>query len=47
MPKAFPKGRHLMRVSVDGVETALEVDTDQSSPTYDQYLGPVLEVKSA
>ena len=47
VPMAFPKGRHLMRVSVDGVETALEVDADPSSPTYDQYLGPALEVKSA
>lgn len=47
VPAAFPKGRHLMRVSVDGAETALKVDTDPSSPTYDQYLGPVLEVKSA
>lgn len=37
-------GTYLARVQVDGAESPLEVDTDESSPTYNQFTGPTLEV---
>jgi hypothetical protein len=35
---------YLLRVRVDGAESALEVDTDDQSPTYNQYIGPNLKI---
>jgi hypothetical protein len=35
---------YLLRVRVDGAESALEVDTDDQSPTYNQYIGPKLKI---
>ncbi len=33
-------GSYLLRVAVDGVATALEIDTDPRSPTFDQFVAP-------
>lgn len=33
-------GDYLVRLEVDGVSTALEVDTDPASPTFDRYVAP-------
>ena len=35
---------YLLRVRMDGAESALEVDTDDQSPTYNQYIGPNLKI---
>ncbi len=37
-------GAYLARVLVDGVASPLSVDTDPASPTFEQYVGPRLEV---
>lgn len=39
VPRDFPLGTHLLRVQVDGAESALTVD-----PNTEQYVGPTLEV---
>jgi hypothetical protein len=38
-------GRYLVRIQVDGAESLLHVDSDQKSPTYNQYIGPVVIVE--
>jgi hypothetical protein len=40
----FPLGSHLLRLRVDGAESALEVDQDPTSPTVDQYVRPAVTV---
>jgi Pvc16 N-terminal domain len=47
IPKDQPLGRHLLRVSVDGAESVLIVDATPGSPTFDEYVAPVVEVKRA
>ena len=37
-------GEYLVRIQVDGAESLLTVDTDESSPTYGDYVGPVVTV---
>jgi len=41
IPAYFPIGTHLMRLRVDGAESALQVDPDPLNPFY---IGPLLEV---
>ncbi|MDB9526531.1 DUF4255 domain-containing protein [Oscillatoria sp. CS-180] len=35
-------GTYLVRVQVDGAESPLEVDTDENSDTFEQYIGPTI-----
>ncbi len=35
---------YLVRVQVDGAESPLVTDTDENSPTYNQYIGPKVEI---
>jgi Pvc16 N-terminal domain/IPT/TIG domain len=44
IPAAFPKGIYLLRVRVDGAESPLEVDQAPSSPTFNQYIEPRIEI---
>jgi hypothetical protein len=44
IPADFPTGQFLLRVQVDGAQSALEVDTNESSPTYNQYIGPIVTI---
>ena len=44
MPGNLPSGSYLVRLQVDGVASALEVDTDEQSSTFNQYIGPTLDV---
>lgn len=37
-------GRYLVRVQVDGAESPLEVDADEASPTFNQFVDPTVEV---
>lgn len=37
-------GTYLVRVQVDGAESLLGVDRDPTSPTFEQYIGPVLTI---
>lgn len=37
-------GKYLVRATIDGAESLLEVDLDPDSATYEQYMGPVLIV---
>ncbi|MGY1829090.1 Pvc16 family protein [Geodermatophilus sp. SYSU D01180] len=41
---AVPAGDYLIRVTVDGAETVLAVDTTPGSPTEGQYVGPAVTV---
>jgi len=41
--KDIPAGTYRLRIRVDGAESRLILDTDSTSPTYDQYI-PVIEV---
>jgi Pvc16 N-terminal domain/IPT/TIG domain len=43
-PSDFPTGTYLLRVQIDGADSALDVDTDQNSPTFNQYIGPKVTV---
>jgi hypothetical protein len=40
-------GTYLVRVSVDGAESALVVDTDPASATFDRYVGPAVVIPTA
>ena len=42
-PSRLPSGTYLMRVRIDGAESRLQVDLNQNSPTYLQYVGPTLD----
>ncbi len=44
IPADFPVGPVLLRVQIDGAESPLVVDTVPASPTFNQYIGPVLNV---
>jgi len=44
IPIDFPLGPHLVRVRVDGAESPMAQDTDESSPTFGQYVSPRIEV---
>jgi hypothetical protein len=44
IPADFPTGSHLLRVQVDGAESALEVDEIVGSATFGQYVGPKIQV---
>jgi hypothetical protein len=38
-------GRYLVRLQVDGAESMLEIDSDPTSPTYEQYIQPLLQIE--
>ncbi|MEL6139445.1 MAG: DUF4255 domain-containing protein [Cyanobacteria bacterium J06626_23] len=38
-------GAYLVRVQIDGAESPLEVDTQADSPTFEQYVGPVVAIE--
>jgi hypothetical protein len=42
IPAEFPVGTYLLRVQVDGAESALDVSTDPNNP---QYIGPRVKVQ--
>ena len=44
IPTDFPIGDYLARLQVDGVSSPLEVDEDETSPTFNQYIGPTITV---
>jgi hypothetical protein len=44
IPATAATHEYFVRVRVDGAETALEVDTNDQSPTYNQYIGPKLKI---
>ncbi len=44
VPAVFPVGDHLLRVRVDGADSRLVVDDNPLSPTYGQFVGPVVGV---
>jgi hypothetical protein len=44
VPGDFPTGTFLLRLRVDGAESQLVVDTNPSSPTFDQFVGPNITV---
>ncbi len=44
IPSDFPAGTFLLRVRVDGADSALDVDTNKLSPTYNQYIGPTVTI---
>lgn len=37
-------GEYLVRVQVDGAESRLQVDLDRASPTFEQYIAPIIVV---
>jgi hypothetical protein len=37
-------GEYLVRVQVDGAESPLVVDGDPTSPTFNQFLGPLVTI---
>jgi hypothetical protein len=39
-------GDYLVAVQVDGAESALEVDADPNSPTFERYIAPKLTVEA-
>ena len=44
IPGNLPSGSYLVRLQVDGVASALEVDSNDQSSTFNQYIGPMLNV---
>lgn len=44
IPNDFPIGVYLLRVQVDGAESPLDVDQNSASPTFNQYIGPRVQV---
>lgn len=38
-------GDYFVRIQVDGAESLLDVDLDPNSPTYEQYIGPILTLE--
>jgi hypothetical protein len=44
IPASFPVGNFLLRVQVDGAQSLLVIDTDDTSPTYQQYIGPTVTI---
>jgi hypothetical protein len=43
-PADFSAGQFLVRVQVDGAQSQLTVDTTPTSPTFNQYIGPLITV---
>lgn len=43
--KMVKKGHYLVRVQIDGSESEPGVDSDDTSPTYNQYIVPEVEIK--
>ena len=41
----IPPGEYLIRIQVDGAESLLTVDSERTSPTYEQYIGPILTLE--
>lgn len=44
IPADFDTGSFLARVQVNGAESLLEVDEDENSPTFNQYISPIITV---
>jgi hypothetical protein len=44
LPADISTGPHLLRVQVDGALSPLLVDDDDTSPTYNQFVGPTIEI---
>jgi hypothetical protein len=44
IPTSLSAGSYLLRLRVDGVESPLMTDTNQSSPTFNQYIGPKVTI---
>lgn len=44
IPADFPTGTFLARLQVDGAESLLDVDETQGSPTFNQYIGPIISI---
>jgi hypothetical protein len=44
IPADFPQDTFLLRLQVDGVESPLDIDLNPNSPTFNQYIGPKLEI---
>jgi hypothetical protein len=44
IPDDFAAGTYLLRVQVDGVQSALIVDEDEQSDTFEQYVGPLATI---
>lgn len=44
IPADLPAGGYLLRLRVDGVESPLMSDTNPSSPTFNQYIGPKVTI---
>jgi hypothetical protein len=44
IPSDFAAGTFLLRVQVDGAESPLDVDTDSTSLTYNQYIAPAITI---
>jgi len=43
-PPPFPSGNLLLRMRVDGVDSLLQIDHDENSSTYGQYISPIVTV---
>ncbi|HBY61462.1 MAG TPA: DUF4255 domain-containing protein, partial [Solibacterales bacterium] len=41
-----PPGTYMVRVRVDGADSALEVQTNEALPNFNQYIGPTVGVPS-
>lgn len=46
LPIDFPSGSYRVRLQIDGATSPLAIDTDNQSPTFNQYVGPTLTVTS-
>lgn len=44
VPNDIAAGDHLLRIRADGAESALTIDDDENSPTFGQYIGPIVTV---
>lgn len=44
IPADFPTGTFLLRVHVDNADSPLIVDTNSMSPTFNQYIGPMVTI---
>ena len=44
IPTMLAPGNHLLRVRVDGAVSPLVVDDDPGHPTFQQFIGPLVEV---
>src|SRR5262249_19804728 len=44
IPDDVAPGDFLLRVQIDGADSFLDVDTNQASPTFNQYIGPKVSI---